>query len=866
MAELSTGTVTFLLSDIEGSVPLWEQNADAMQRALTRHDALVSELVTRHDGTVVHQHGEGDSRFAVFARAEDAVVAACDLQRAFQREQWSTAPPLRIRMALHTGEAIERAGHYYGSTVNRCARLRGLGHGGQVLLSEATATLVRGALPIEVVLRDLDDYSLRGFERPERVYQIVHPELPADFPPLVGLRRGAHNLPAQTTPLIGRAKAVEDVCELLRRGGVRLLTLTGPGGIGKTRVGLQVAADLVSDFADGVFFVPLATISDPAHVDSTVAQVLGLRAGGGRAIRDTVHSYLKEKRLLLLLDNFEQVLPAASLVADLLAACPGLKILVTSRSVLHVRGEYEYMVEPLACPDPDLRLPVECLAQFAAVVLFIRQAASAKSDFSLNDVNAPAVAGICHRLHGLPLAIELAAARAKTLSPPELLARLKRRLPLLTGGARDLPERQRTLRNTIAWSYALLEDAERSLFRRLSVFVGGFTLEAAEAVCSPERGSTSDVLDGVASLVGKSLLRPEDADGGARFGMLEAIREYALEELKISGEASSASLAHAAYFFETVRITRTELFGAKQRVAARWFAAEYGNLRAALGRSRSGEIPVDIGMGLACMLEDFWALRSPVREGRDWAEAMLRMPGAEARASERAGVLLIAAVMVSRQADYAAARSFAQESIDIFREVGDLQGTGRALTRQSVVELIAGNSQRAQELFEESIVLARSVGDRHELAFALSQLGAIAQGTGDFASARSLRTEAAAIAHEIGNGHLLGLSLAGLASVAREQDNSERAAELFKEALIVSSELQDHPVLLRSLAGLAGIAGLSAGHERAARLFGLVEVVRKHARCPRFRGGRRSTIGTWPPHAPSSATRRSALRGWTDSE
>jgi predicted ATPase/class 3 adenylate cyclase len=565
MPELPTGTVTFLFTDIEGSTRLWEQHPAAMPAALARHDALLTTAIQEYEGVVVKSRGEGDSLFAVFARATDAVTAACAAQQAILTEPWPLPSPprggagggvrpLRVRVALYTGEADQREGDYYGLGVNRCARLRAAAHGGQILLALATQELVRDFLPEGVRLRDLGVCRLKDLTRPERVFQLLHPELPADFPPLLTLDARPNNLPDQPTALIGREREVEAVRTLLRREGVRIVTLTGPGGTGKTRLGLQAAADLIDDFADGVFFVALAAATESALVAATIAQALGIEQRAGRPRWEDLKSYLRDRQILLVLDNFEQVVTAAPAVADLLAAAPQLKVLVTSREVLHLRGEKEFPVPPLALPDRQHLPPLNTLSQYSAVALFIERALDVKPDFAVTNENAPAVAEICHRLDGLPLAIELAAARIKLFPPQALLSRLESRLKLLVGGARDLPARQQTLRDAIAWSYDLLDENEQRLFRRLGVFGGGCTLEAVETVCNAVGGLGLDVAEGIASLVDKSLIQPmpgKEVESDPRFAMLQTIREFSLECLEMSGEARALRRRYASCFLVT---------------------------------------------------------------------------------------------------------------------------------------------------------------------------------------------------------------------------------------------------------------------------------------------------------------------------
>ena len=825
MAELPSGTVTFLFTDIEGSTTRWEHQPEAMQVALARHDSLLRSAIQEHGGHVVKTMG--DAFHAAFARAPDALAAAVHAQRRLEAEPWGEISPLRVRMALHTGAAEERDGDYYGPSLNRAARLLATGHGGQVLLSHATAELVRDGMPDDLSLLDLGEHRLKDLIRLERVFQLVASDLSTHFPPLRTLEVRPSNLPLHPTALLGRERQVAEVCALLR-GDARLVSLTGPGGTGKTRLSLQVATDLLDEFEDGAFLVELAPVSDPALVPSTIAQALGLRDVGGRPVLEALKVYARSRIFLLVLDNFEQIVPAASVVSDLVATSAGLKVLVTSREPLRLRGEREYAVPPLGLPDANHLKTVDALASYPAIALFLDRAVAVRADFTMTDENAPAIAEICARLDGLPLALELAAARTRLLTPQAMLSRLERRLPLLTGGARDLPARQQTLRGAIAWSHDLLQEHERRLFRRLAVFVGGWSLEAAEAVCNADGDLGVDVLDGMSSLVSKSLLR-EDApvEGDPRFDMFETIREYGVEQLIASGESDAIHQAHAAFFVALVKEAEPHLLAREQIVWLRRLNADHDNLRAILGWCRGGQVASDLGLQLAGTLAWLWHFGGLVGEGREWLDSMLSLPGRSTQTVARACALTAAARLATLQADYAAARPYAQEGAKIFREVGDARGASYALMLQGLACLHERNNAMARPLFEESIVLARQANDYSTLSLSLGNLAAMAENAGDLDESWSIRAESASVAREIGDRHSLGVALAGLALVARRQGKYRESEELFSEALIASSQLGDALAMPRALAGLAGAAAISTEYQRAARLFGAVDAFRE---------------------------------------
>src|SRR5918995_1554349 len=497
MPQFPAGTVTFLFTDIEQSTRGWERDAATARAVVERHIALIRQAVAAHGG--VHFKTVGDATQSAFATAPQGVAAALVAQRALRDEPWPSAEQRpRVRMALHAGTAEPRDGDYLAACLNRLARLLDSAHGEQILLSSTVAGLASEELPQSVTLKALGEYRLRDILQPEEVFQLCHPSLRADFPPLNAPGHLPHNLPTHPTPFLGREREVEEITVLLLRPEVRLVTLTGPGGVGKTRLGTRVAAESLESFPDGAFMVDLARLTDPDLVPSATATALGLREQSGQTLAQTLADYLRERKILLLFDNFEHVLPAATLVADLLAAAPSLKVLATSRARLGLQAEREYRVEPMPIPDQESLPPLAELTSFDAIELFTSRAQALRPGFTLTEENAPVVAEIVCQLDGLPLAIELAAARVKLLAPAALRDRLSRRLATLTGGARDLPARHQTLRATIAWSHDLLAPPEQTLFRRLSVFVGGWTLEAAEAISAVQAAETVDAFPAMA--------------------------------------------------------------------------------------------------------------------------------------------------------------------------------------------------------------------------------------------------------------------------------------------------------------------------------------------------------------------------------
>jgi predicted ATPase len=617
------------------------------------------------------------------------------------------------------------------------------------------------------------------------------------------------NIPVQRTRFVGREKEVAAAKELLLRQDVRLVTVTGPGGIGKTRLAVEVASGLVELFPGGTHFIPLSSLSDSSLIASVIVQTLGIREAGIQSPLEMLKKNLQDSLrapMLLLLDNFEHLIRAAPTVAELLAMAPNLKILVTSRAALHLYGEHEFPVPPLALPDSRSTPPLEVLSQYPAVALFVQRAAAAKPDFELNGENARAVTEICARLDGLPLAIELAAARVKVLSPSSMLTRLASRLQLLTGGARDLPQRQQTLRATMDWSYDLLSAAEQKLFRRLAVFVGGCDLEGVEAVCDTKGDLDLDLLDGMASMVDKSLLQQiEEANAESRFVMLETIREYALEKLEASGEQALTKRAHAAYCLVLAEEETTQ-----QNVAegADWlerFAVEHDNFRAALEwLTETGG--AEWGLRLGAALFRFWETREYLAEGRDRLGKLLKLAGAAAPTKTRERAVFSAGVLASEQADYASADPLFREALDIARQLGDKRGVAVSLNALGVNTRNRGDIAVAHSLFEEGLMLWRQLGDQKVVARSLSNLANVVKLQGDYARARTLHAECLSIFSGLGDRTGVAWSLNSQGDVARDQRDSAAAQTLYEQGLAIFRELGDYWGIAGTLTDLGNLA------------------------------------------------------------
>jgi predicted ATPase/class 3 adenylate cyclase len=765
--QLPTGTVTFLFTDIEGSTRLLEEvGGEAYAVALGEHRRVLRGAFARHGGVEVDT--EGDAFFVAFTRASDGVAAAAEAQDALG------GGTVRVRMGLHTGEPLLVGDNYVGIDVHRAARVMAAGHGGQVLLSEQTARMLDG-----VHLRDLGEHRLKDLAAPVRLFQVG----PEQFPPLKTLH--STNLPVQPTPLIGRERELAEAGELLKEH--RFLTLTGPGGTGKTRLALQLAAEAVEDYPDGVWWVPLQALRDPLLVLPTIAQVLGAQ--------EDLPAYIASKRLLVLLDNVEQLIDCAPELAALLAACPNLKLLTTSRERLQLSGEHEYSVLPLEEAD--------------AVALFNERALAVQGDFVANGD----VASICRCLDYLPLAIELAAARVKVLSPHGLLERLDRRLPLLIGGARDLPERQRTLRSTIAWSYELLAPDEQRAFAHLAVFAGGWTLDAADEVCEAP-------LDILQSLLEKSLVRRSDD----RFWMLETIREYALERLEQSGEADALRARHAEHFLALAESTCSKLGGRDEAKLLNRMEADHDNLRSAFAWSIAND-RLGFAASLAAALWRFWHEHTHFTEGRAALNEVLARR-AELTAGVKAEVLMGSALLSRDQGALEESEALYEELIHTCRLYGDETRLASALGGLGVLAVYRGEFDRAAELLEQSLERRRMHGDKRSIANALNDLGIVEVERDHLDRAGELFAECLAIQRRLGSTQGLAFVLHSSACLALRQGRTDESAASFREGLRYFVEIGDQMGAAHCIEGLGSVAAANEDVERAAKLWGAGEALR----------------------------------------
>jgi predicted ATPase/class 3 adenylate cyclase len=873
---LPTGTITFFFTDIENSTKLWGQFPDAMKAALARHDEILRQAIEEHNGTIIKKTGDGFH--AAFGSGVSGIQAAIAAQQGLSAEKWETIEPakLRIRIGLHTGEAEERGGDYYGPTLNRAARLMSVAYGGQTLLSTTTTDLVRDQLPEGLSLRDLGEHRLKDLVRPEHIYQLNHPKLPSDFPPLRSIDAFPNNLPVQLTSFIGREREMEEAKE--RLNSARLLTMIGPGGTGKTRLALQLAAELLPSFSDGVWVAELAPLADPALILQTIASVLGLREQLGMPLDELVFDYLRAKNILLVVDNCEHLVEAcAQLVNQLLHTCSNLKIIASSREALGINGETIFRVPSLSLPEPTQITPDRLMLSESAQLFIVR--AAAVGAFTLNEHNAAAVAQICRRLDGIPLALELAAARVTVFSVEQIATRLDDRFKLLTGGSRTALPRQQTLRATIDWGYELLSGDERTLLRKLSVFAGGWSYEAAEAICS-----TLDVLNLLTQLVNKSLVIVEGQAGEVRYYLLETVRQYASDKLVEMGEAAQARDSHFNYFFELTGKAAPKLVGSEALGWVLRLEMELDNIRAALGWGLENNVEAVLKM-LTSLLY-FWNRRGLEEEGRRLisealSEALSRanqLPKLEGEADRRRKLSLgeawhCLAMLAYSQGDNARAIESSNKASALARELGNKRLLALALAFRASGELWMGNTEGVEALLEEGIAAARESGDKYATGLplalygqgialtkgdyetagryinegaallresgddwgatmALLSIGMTAKFRGDYNEARKQFAACEPIFRDLGDRHRVNMVKSELAHIERYEGHYEKAEAMYRETLPEWQRIGHRAAIAHQLECLATIAKVREQGPRAARLFGAAEALRDRINIP----------------------------------
>lgn len=809
---------TFLFTDIEGSTRLWEREPERMQIALARHDALAQSAVRSNHGDVVKATGDG--LFAAFDDPLDAVSAALALQQSLSNPEATNGVALHARCGLHVGINERRDNDFFGTVVNRTARIMSAAHGGQILLSTALVALVQDRLPAGMSLRDLGLVRLRDLSHPERIYQVVHPRLRADFPALRSLEATPNNLPQQMTSFIGRERELAEVGRLL--GSTRLLTLLGAGGLGKTRLSTQLAAQVLDAFPDGVWFIELAPLTDLRLVGQAVASVLGVKEEAGHPLVEALIKFVGDRQLLLVLDNCEHLLQACSeLARQLLQAGPHLKIVATSRENLHLAGETTFQVPSLSLPDANKAMSVAGLMQCEAVRLFVDRAVAAQPAFKVTNKNAPAVSAICQRLDGIPLAIELAAARVRALPVDSIASRLSDRFRLLKGGDRTALPRQQTLRALIDWSYDLLTPPERLLLQRLSLFAGGWTLEAAEAVDADGSIDAAEVLDLLSHLVDKSLVVVEIER--ARYTLLETIRQYAQERLDESGETDRVRTRHLAFYLAFAERARPELVGPEQGVWLTRLDTERENLLAAHAWCDVAEGGGELGLKLVCAVKLYWINRGLVGLGlRMITEALVRA-GAQKRSLLRCRALFIAGQFGCFMGRYPEARRQLEESLAIAREISDTARVAAVLQPLGWVSLGLGDLPTARVHLDEALSLAIELGNKREISAAMNLRAGLHRIEGALDKAEPLYQQALSLARELGDRESIAIGLLNLAMVAIGQGAADRARAMLLEATRIAEEIGSKPVGQSVLEVCAGLAALAPQWVRVAEFYGAVE-------------------------------------------
>jgi len=757
-----------------------------MAQAVGRHDALLRDAVQANQGRIVKTTGDGI--YAAFPAPAEGLAAVIEIQLALLDPAATAGLGLRVRCGLHTGAVHARDNDYFGSTINRTARIMNAAHGGQILVSQAIADQLRDRLPEIVELKDLGSVRLKGLATSEAVFQVVHPKLYQNFPALRELEATPNNLPQQLTSFIGREREREEIEEML--GGTRLLTLLGMGGLGKTRLALQIGTNVMDAYPDGIWFIDLQTVRDGALVASETARVLGVREEPGRPLMQTLTAHLKTRKLMLILDNCEQVIDASAEVANaILRASPEVRIVATSRIALRVPGEQTYVVQPLPVPMRAGRF--EEMAKSPAVQLFVERAKLHKPGFTLTEREAPAVADLVFRLEGIPLALELAAARVRSLSVADINKRLNDRYKILTGGDRTLQARQQTLRALVDWSYDLLEESEQVLLARLSVFAGGFELAAIEAICGADPLTPEDALDIVTSLVEKSLLRVEDGDDGARYRMLETIRDYAREKLLMRDEQTSLGAAHCEYFLAMAKASSLGMEGPDEAKSTRRLEEAHDDMRAAIALALQGGVDPILSVRLEVALMGFWLLRGHVTEGRNYVRASLALPAVRASDVAHGHALYVGAALADSQGFHAEAQHMLDECLALRRNLENRLDLAATLSTRSVILLHAGLTTEAREDEREAIKIFRELEHRVGEAMGLLHMGQIEAYIDNDEDARRYFEQAIAVARDIGFAEVEGECELMLGQLDLSADDPDSAAARFERSRGICRESED---------------------------------------------------------------------------
>jgi len=800
--KLPAGTVTFLFTDIEGSTRLLQHLGDRYTEVLSAYREILRNSATKFGGQEVDT--AGDATFFAFPRVTDAVTAAVDAQRTITKHAWPEGTPVRSRMGIHTGQPLTSEGDYVGIDVHRAARICEAAHGGQIIVSDATRIVLEQTPPEAVTLKSMGEHRLKDLLRPERLFQVTHPDLRESFPPLRTLDAHPHNLPPQPTPLIGREAELDQTRAALLDEGVRLLTLTGPGGTGKTRLALQLAAQVIDRFRHGAFFVPLAHISDPEMVVPSVAQALGVNETPGRPLLHNLQEYLRDKQTLLVLDNLEQLTQTSFVVDRLLSASAEIKIIATSRERLRSSWEHEFAVPMLEVPQ-DWKGDLDALSRNSSIALFMNRCRSVQRDFSLTSENAEAVAAICARLEGLPLAIELAAARIRILSAQEIATRLHDQFRLLRGGPRDAPERHQSLQAAISWSYELLTAEERTLFRRLAIFRGGFALESAEAIGGD---GEIDVLDGLSSLIDKSLLRRSTVPSGAtRFLMLETIREYGVERLTAEDELSEIKTAHARHFADLADHLEEHLVDPEEEGWPQRLGRDLENLRAAVEWSLQidDSSAARLGTGFGWLMY----LRGYLTEGHTRVTQILEKSGDDPHLG-----------------DFDKAQGWLEGGLRLFLEHGDAKRQAGVTAFLGHVARSRGDIDEANRLYHSALETYRGVGNETGVAWALHDLGLAARDRGQDDEARALHEQSLALFRKLGYRWGMAWALWNLGVVAHRRGDDSTARDHFRESLELYRVLDDRRGIAQCLEGFAAVIFVAGRPADATRLLAAADALR----------------------------------------